>query len=172
MSGPRFVQVPADRLLAELREIGARVTEKGGRLVEGVQGREIVVDVVPPGGRALVRVFTSLAAGASAVRGCGDDAVRLVIGADTPEGFRPLEKGQKILRTAPQKAEDRVAVFLERLREELRGAYSRARKVPSCPLCGRPMGLRSTKDKTRQFFSCIGYPSCKGAMSVGSTPRA
>ena len=164
--GPRFVAVPADRLLAELREIGTLVTGKGGRFIEGKQGREVVVDVVPPGGRAMVRVYTSLAAGAAEVRDCGDDAVRIVVGVDTPERFRPLDESRKILRTAPQGAEDRVAVFLGRLRGAIREAYGQARAVPTCPLCGRAMGHRTTKDKTRSFFGCVGYPECRGTRSA------
>lgn len=166
MSGPRFVAVPADRLLAELRDVGAKVTAKGGRFVEGRQGREIVVDVVPPGGRAMVRVYTSLAVGAAEVRDCGDDAVRIVVGVDTPERFRALDESRKILRTAPHSVDDRVAAFLERLREAIRQAYGQARDVPACPLCGRAMALRSTRDGGRQFYGCIGYPECKGTRSA------
>lgn len=179
MSGPRFVPVPADRLLAELRAIGALVEGKGGRFVEGKWGREVVVDVVPPGGRALVRVFTSLAAGAAEVRDCGDDAVRIVVGVDTPERFRPLEESQKILRTAPQGAADRVAVFLERLREAIRQAYGRARDAPACPRCGRAMAVRSTKPMasgqlgaSRQFYGCIGFPVCRGTMDMDAVRGA
>lgn len=172
MSGPRFVAVPADRLLAELREIGALVSGKGGSFTEGRQGREVVVDVVPPGGRAMVRVFTSLAAGAAEVRDCGDDAVRIVVGVDTPERFRPIDESRKILRTAPKGADDRVAVFLERLREAIRQAYRQAKEVPACPACGRAMALRSTRDRTRQFYGCIGYPECKGTMRAEPAERS
>lgn len=166
MSGPRFVAVPAERLLAELRDIGRLVEEQGGRFVEGQQGREIVVDVVPPGGRAMVRVYTSLAKGAAEVRDCGEDAVRLIVGVDSPERFRPLEESVKILRTAPQGAVDRVAVFLARLREAIRQAYRRAKAIPCCPDCGRAMALRSTRDGSRQFYGCLGYPACKGTRSA------
>lgn len=172
MSGPRFVAVPADRLLAELRDIGARVVAKGGRFVEGRMGREVFVDVVPPGGRAFVRVYTSLAQGASEARECGEDAVRLVVGVDTPERFVPLESSQKILRTAPKAAPDRVAVFLERLREEVREAYKRAKGNEPCPVCGRAMRLRETRDKSRKFWGCIGFPECRGTKSASSAEGA
>jgi hypothetical protein len=168
VSGPRFVAVPADRLLAELREIGALVTGKGGRFIEGKQGREVVVDVVPPGGRAMVRVYTSLAAGAREVRDCGEDAVRLVVGVDSPERFRPIGDSQKILRTAPTSADDRVATFLARLREEIRQAYVRAKSVPACPLCGRAMAIRTQKATGRRFYGCTGFPECRGTMDERS----
>ena len=158
----RFVEVPADRLLAELRAIGAAVTGKGGRYVEGVHGREVFVDVVPPGGRAMVRVYTSLARGAAEARDCGKDAVRIIVGVDTPERFRPLEESRKVLRTAPRGASDRVAAFLARLRSEIREAYGRALRVPSCPKCGRAMAERTSKDGG-QFYGCIGYPECRGS---------
>lgn len=161
-AGSRFVPVPAERLLGELREIGELVTARGGRFVEGVHGREVVVDVVPPGGRAAVRVYTSLAAGEAEVRDCGEDAVRLFVGVDTPERFRPLEESTKILRTAPRGAQDRAGVFLERLRGAIREAYRRAKDIPCCPQCGRAMALRKTRDGARSFYGCIGYPECRG----------
>jgi len=148
--------------MGELRDVGARVTEAGGRYVEGRQGREVVVDVVPPGGRAMVRVYTSLAVGAAEARDCGEDAVRLVVGVETPERFRPLEEGQKILRTAPRAADqpDRVGAFLARLRGEIRAAYGRARAIPCCPECGRAMARRESKHGP--FWGCTGYPECRG----------
>jgi hypothetical protein len=160
------VEVPADRLLGALRAIGEAVRGKGGSYVEGRMGREIVVDVVPPGGRAMVRVFTSLAIGAEEARGCGEDAVRIVVGVDTPERFRPLEEGQKMLRTAPKAAEDRVAVFLERLRGEIREAYRRALAIPACHACGRAMALRHRKGGSGSFYGCIGFPVCRATRAA------
>lgn len=155
----RFVNVPADRLLGELRAIGAAVTQKGGRFVEGVSGHEIRVDIVPPGGRAMVRVLTSLSVGGDSVRGVGEDAVRLFICVDTPEGLRKLGDSDRINRTAPAKG-DRVGAFLDRLRARLRAAYAQALAIPPCPQCGRPMAKRESK--TGVFWGCSGYPACRG----------
>lgn len=165
MSG-RFVAIPADRLLGELRDIGACVTAKGGRFVEGKQGREVVVDVVPPGGRAMVRVYTSLAVGAAEARDCGEDAVRVLVGVDMPTKFHTLDASRKILRTAPANAEDRVATFLGRLRDAIREAYDTARRAPLCPSCGRAMAKRKTRDGSREFLGCIGYPVCKTTKGI------
>ncbi len=163
-AGARFVEVPADRLMGELRDIGAKITGSGGRYVEGRQGREVVVDLVPPGGRSMVRVYTSLAIGAAEARDCGEDAVRIVVGVETPERFRPLEGSQKILRTAPRGDLDRVGTFLGRLREQLRAAYGRAKAIPACPDCGRAMALRESKHG--EFYGCTGYPECKTTRRV------
>jgi hypothetical protein len=164
-AGPRFVEVPADRLLGELREIGRRIVGAGGGAFEGVQGREIFFDYFPPGGRSVVRVYTSLARGAEQARDCGEDAVRLVVGALTVDGsFRPLEQSQKILRTAPKADADRVATFLERLRSHVREAYRRAKAVPACPACGRTMARRESKHGP--FWGCAAYPECKGTRRV------
>lgn len=163
---PRFVEVPADRLLGTLRGIAEKVTARGGRVVEGTQGREVVVDVVPPGGRAMVRVYTSLASGADAARGCGEDAVRLVVGVLGDRGFRPVAEAEKILRTAPAAAEDRVGVFLGRLTERLRGAYKTAAMVPACPACGRAMMRRESNSGS--FYGCTGFPACRGTRPLGA----
>lgn len=154
-----------------MREVGAAVVEKHGRMVEGVQGREVVVDLVPPHGRAMVRVYTSLARGASVARASGEDAVRLVVGVEQPEGFRALEDGQKVLRTAPLREADRVGAFLRRLRAELRTAYSRAFYSPTCRLCGSAMRHVVLKDRPvhlpqREFYSCIRYPTCNATWPV------
>ena len=47
--------------------------------------------------------------------------------------------------------------------------------LPTCPLCGKPMALRTARKGARagqQFWGCSGYPECKGTLpydgSVGS----
>lgn len=166
---PRYVEIPADRLLAELRDIGEKVRGSHGSCSEGTSGREVVFDLSPPGGRSLVRVFTSLAVGAGAARDCGKDAVRVVVGARVGETeFRPLERGTKILRTAPKAEADRVGAFLARLRENLRAAYLRALKAPACPACGLAMVRRKRKDGSGEFLGCVGYPTCRATKPVAS----
>lgn len=158
-AGARFVEVPADRLVAELDSIGAAVAARGGSAAWRVRGRERVFDLTVPGAGAQVRVFTSLAVGQDQVRDCGKDAVRVCVGALDGERFRPTEKGTKLLRTAPAGEEDRVGAFLARLREALRGAYRRAQAVRPCPDCGRPMARREGRNGA--FLGCTGYPACK-----------
>lgn len=171
MSGPRFVDVPADRLLAELKEIGDAVVAKGGttRCWTPRAGSEMVVDIGPPNVLAIVRVYTTITEGASAVRACGEDAVRLFVCWHPPDKgeVKFLEEVQKILRTAPQGAPDRVRAFLDRLRDEVRAAYGRALQVPTCHVCKvRPMKLKTTRDGSRKFYGCIGWPGCSGTRSV------
>jgi len=168
-AGSRYVEVPAASIMEVLDSIGEKVAAKGGKKNTGVHGREVVVDIFPPRTDVCVRVYTSLAAGADAVRGCGEDAVRLVPGyhgkaRDGRERFLPLGKGPRIYRTAPTKlpAEERVKVFLDRLTEALRGAYQQAREWPSCPDCEAAMVLRQNRTKGTQFWGCTKYPECKG----------
>lgn len=173
MSGPRFVEVPADRLVSTLEGVGERVKAAGGAFEWRIQGKERVFDLRPWTAEVgVVRVFTSLANGATVARDCGKDAVRVCVGALEAESddfgstgrikFRPLESGQKILRTAPQGAEDRVGVFLDRLVAELREAFKRARMIRKCPACGKPMARRESKHGP--FMGCTGYPACKKTM--------
>lgn len=181
MSGPssRYIEVPAEALLAELRSIGDAVVARGGKFEESVQydrkarlsGREIVYEITPPNRPApapCVRIFTSLARGADAVRACGEDAVRIVIGTHVPtelksDVFRALDKSRRIYRTAPAGNDDeRVKAFLGRLRQALRDAYVAALKVPMCPACKAPMARRKTKGGGTEFFGCIRFPECRG----------
>lgn len=148
--------------------IGEAVKAKGGSYVFGQQGREVVVDIIPPGGAAMIRVFTSVALGAAEARGCGEDAVRVVVCVATPTGIRALEEPVKILRTAPVKLSEpeRVAAFLGRLRSRVRDSYQLARRRPSCPRCARAMARRRARVGGGEFFGCIGYPECTGTVPV------
>lgn len=163
MAGPRFVEVPSDRFQAALDEIGKAVEAKGGSATWTKAGRERVWELRLParGGSfvRMVRVFTSMAIGAAQARDCGEDAVRVVVGFETDKGFKPVEAGQKILRTAPAAAPDRPGIFLDRLRDNLRSAYTRATKIQTCPSCGRPMVERA--GKTGGFYGCTGFPECR-----------
>lgn len=167
--GTRYVEVPSERLMGMLHDIGSKVAAKGGGLVEGVQGREVVVDLTPAGSRTVIRVYTSLARGADAVRGCGEDAVRLVVGyngkgRDGKPRFVPLGEGRRIYRTAPTKlpSEARVSAFLERFQDALRETYAEARAWIACPSCGAPMSLRTNKGTGSKFWGCTSYPECRG----------
>lgn len=167
MTGTRYVEVPADRLMAELTTIGQKVESQGGRFIRRREGFEVVVDVVPPNAHTRVTVYTTLTEGAQVARECGEDAVRILLTAELPDGVRPLEDGQKVLRTAPRGAEDRVGTFLERLRGEVREAYRRALHVPKCPACASAMTKRHPKGQPEKpFYGCIQFPKCRGTRPV------
>lgn len=196
-AGSRFVAVPADALIAELDAIGtavATIQPRPGRVAGGLSwstasaGRERVCTILLPGhedARPAIRVFTSLAARAEMVRGCGEDAVRIVIGIQRPVpavlipdaspyecanatrgGFWPLQdEATRVFRTAPRGEEsERVTAFLLRLRTRLRDVYAEAQRLPRCPVCGRVM--RERKSDRGSFLGCSGFPECRGTMSL------
>ena len=171
--GDRYIDVPATKLLEELRGIGAAVTGRGGNVTEHTSGQEVVFDFMPPGQRACVRVYTSLGVGRLAVRGCGRDAVRIVVGAPTEElRFLPVGGKTRIYRTAPKgEHEARVSAFLERLRATIRKAYREALHVPTCPACGYPMAERKNKKDGNKFYGCIRFPHCKGTRPAKDCQR-
>ncbi|MBM4039229.1 MAG: hypothetical protein FJ290_12015 [Planctomycetes bacterium] len=44
--------------------------------------------------------------------------------------------------------------------------------APACPQCGKPMTrrtARSGRNAGKEFWSCTGYPECKGARDMGWT---
>ncbi len=158
--GKRFVEIPADRLTGLLEQIGGKVKHADlGSWSWHVAGRERVFDLVLFPKFGVVRIYTSLSIGGARARACGKDAVRVVVGAMNGDEFVPIESGQKILRTAPQGEVDRVAVFLNRLKVQIRQAYKRAAVVRYCPECGSLMRYR--KGKYGPFYGCTSYPDCK-----------
>lgn len=164
-TGSRFVDVPTKDLTNTLVNIGSAISERGGRYVKGQAGREVVYDFFPHRGRAMVRVYTTMAIGASQVRDCGKDAVRVVVGHIVDERFKPLRRHKKMLRTAPKGEEsERIAIFLERLTDRLRSAYGEALAIPWCPQCNSVMKMR--KGKHGEFWGCTDYPNCRGTRPV------
>ena len=176
-AGKRFVEVPTQRLEELLEDVGARVAARGGSFRWTVSGRERVFELTPHASKVptMIRIFTSVSVGLTSVRGCGKDAVRIVVGT-TGEGvegkrFYPLEKGTKLLRTAPRHlpTAHRIEAFITRLKAAIRNAYRRARLVQSCHLCGSPMAVRKGPRKGKggwEFLGCITYPRCKGTRNV------
>ncbi len=159
----RYVSIPADRLVGTLDAIGSKVEEVGGGHGWGVQGREKVFDLHTPS-RGVVRVFTSLAVGATAARSCGADAVRVVPGVIDDGKFYPTAKSRRLFRTAPQDG-DRVKAFLDRLTAALRDAYKEAtRRVQTCPDCGSTLVYR--KGKNGAFLGCSTYPKCRKTQQI------
>lgn len=175
MEATRYVEVPADALMGRLQGIGAKVVERGGTYTEGVMGREVYVDLQPAGSKVTVRVYTSLSRGADAVRGCGEDAVRLVIGhwGKGREGprFWDLAPGRRIFRTAPTQLvlEERVKVFLDRFEDALRDAYRVAKDWHRCHACGCPMVERQNKARGTSFMGCTAYPDCRATAPVSQS---
>lgn len=164
MTRKNYVEIPRDRLLADLAEVERGVAACGGSSSWSMAGWEKVLEIIPPGAAARVRLFTSLAEGASTVRACGADAVRIIVGfphrpmhGPDREVFRAVGQKIRLYRTAPRDG-DRVGAFLARLREALRDAYRRAVAVPKCPSCGAAMVER--EGKRGAFLGCTDYPAC------------
>lgn len=162
----RFVAITAAAMYACLDAIGEKVTKAGGHFEVTTHGREVVYEFYHHAGHdALVRVYTSIAQGATEVRACDSDAVRLVIGCyHNGNPFKPLGRSRKILRTAPKGTDEaREKAFLDRLTEAVREGYGLIREVPTCPDCGAPMALRRPKkgQSYSPFYGCIEYPRCK-----------
>lgn len=168
----RFVAITAAAMYACLDAIGTKIKAAGGNFVVTTHGREVVYELYHHAGhQAIVRVYTSIAKGATEVRDCDSDAVRLVIGCYSQDGtFRPLGKSRKILRTARNDVEDREQAFLDRLTQAIREAYVDIKTVPICPRCGAPMALRKPTKKSKKefkpFFGCVDFPNCKGSRAA------
>jgi hypothetical protein len=160
--GSKYIAVPADALNRTLAAISEKVHKAGGRCNTGRAGHEVVFELTPPNAAATLRVYSSLGLGEDSVRGCGEDAVRLVVGWEDGTKWRPLGKSRRIYRTAPQGPhEERVQAFLDRLTQALREGYAEAARHPVCHDCGRPMQLRTNTVTGNQFWGCCGYPECK-----------
>lgn len=68
-----------------------------------------------------------------------------------------------------------AARLTERGRRKREDRTDRTDHIPDCPLCGKPMALRtakSGKNEGSQFWGCTGYPDCRGSLSLdGVAPK-
>lgn len=62
-----------------------------------------------------------------------------------------------------------AARIAERRRQDQTDPADRTDKAPNCPLCGKPLALRTARKGPRagsQFWGCSGYPECKGTRAL------
>jgi len=65
-----------------------------------------------------------------------------------------------------------VARIAERQKQQQRPTASAA---PNCPLCSKPMTLRTARQGQQagsQFWGCSGYPKCKGTRALDGSDRS
>jgi hypothetical protein len=103
-----FVEVPAGALHGAL-------TGAGFALDAHERREEVFFRAHAKDPRYAVRVYTSLSLGARGARGCGRDAIRVVVTFDGPNGRRGVWKGKRVFRAGTVDAV--VARMLERMRD-------------------------------------------------------
>jgi hypothetical protein len=178
-----FVHIPADRFLAKLDEISAKIIYRGGRLEKiEKEGSEIVYEIALPKTHLpdqecedpyrsefiALKIYTTIPYGSSEVRDSGEDAIRIIVGSISTGEFKRVRDTIIVKRTAPKDVPDRVGAFLERFTLTLRDAYRFAQAVPLC-LCGHHMARRESRKGDGQvsaFWGCTTYPACKNTKSI------
>lgn len=165
MSGATFVDIPRDRMMASILATGFHATQE-------VVGFEVVVDLHIPECLNVVRIFTSIRDGQENVRKSGVDAVRVLVGVQSPytKRFFPTRESITLKRTAPLNPRDgdRVGAFLQRLTGVLTARLEDAKGKPAlpCPRCYNPLGYRTRKRDNKPFLGCCDYPRCNFCMDV------
>lgn len=107
----RFVEVPA----AAIRE---RLAAAGFRLLPMSSGEEVYERAHDRDSRYVVKVYSSIQRGATGVRACGADAIRVVALLVTPRKTYPIFKSARVYRTGT------VEGVLGRMIERAREAYA------------------------------------------------
>ena len=68
-----------------------------------------------------------------------------------------------------------VARIAERRKRDRPDHADGTAKGPSCPVCGKPMALRTARKGAlagSQFWGCSGFPECKGARKLDASDRS
>jgi restriction system protein len=73
-----------------------------------------------------------------------------------------------------QLAGARIAEQARHLTDQTESA-DRTANLPNCPLCGKPMALRTARkcpNAGRQFWGCSGFPGCRGTREYDGSVRS
>jgi len=156
----RYVEIPAADMEALMTECGFdRIYPP--RTVERTYQRPRIVPGPDTDSDFAIRVYTTITDQADAAREVGTDAIRVVL-IHLNTG-KPVWAATRVHRTQG---------WREKTRERMREAWVAVSGLKRCPQCARPMVLRRTKDKSRQFYGCVGYPECKGTQSYVEEVRS
>ena len=112
MSKARYVEVPAESIFETLEAKGFSRSENVGNEVV----YEFAHKLEP---KLKIRVYTSIKTGADAVRGCGEDAIRVCAVLITPAKTYGISKSKRVYRTGT------VEGVLSRMLDRSRDAYGR-----------------------------------------------
>lgn len=144
---PRYVEIKWAEMNTVLSEAKFRQVSLPG-VWEMVYQRDRAQDFV-------VRVYTTIAQGGVG-RDVGKDAIRVQL-VHTPTN-KPVWTATRTHRTPG---------WQDRMLGRMKEAWTALRTVERCPDCRtRPMVIRKTKDGSREFLGCVGFPSCKGTVSL------
>lgn len=158
----RYVEIPAAEMEALMVECGfervypPRTVERVYQRNRSATGTHAAI--VP---LFAIRVYTTITDREDASREVGTDAIRVVI-VHVPTG-KPVWTSTRIHRTQG---------WREKTRERMREAWKAASGIKRCAQCDAPMVLRETKDKSRKFWGCCGFPQCKGTASYVEEVRS
>lgn len=107
----RYVDVPADVLIASLLAAGFVRDPSSG-------SEEVFYREHAKAPAYAVRVYTSLSQAARRARGCGEDAIRVVVTYEGPNGRRGVWKARRVHRAGSVDAV--IARMLDRMRDGYR----------------------------------------------------
>jgi DNA topoisomerase-1 len=100
------------------------------------------------------------------------DVVKPKMTAQLEEDMNAIAEGKKTLEETVQESRtmlQSVMKSLEQDKEKIRTSITDALRVQNtigpCPVCGKPMVIRTSKNRKR-FVACTGYPDCRNTYSL------
>jgi len=112
-----YVEVPSEALRAMLSEAGFSLVEEASRSEEVYERRHHRAPLYA------IRVYSSIPRDRSKVRGCGQDAIRVVVLLITDRKTYPIAKLTRVFRSSSAQGDEGVKQIVERLRDRMREGY-------------------------------------------------
>jgi DNA topoisomerase-1 len=81
------------------------------------------------------------------------------------EGKKTLEETVHESRTMLQSVMESLEQEKEKIRSSITDALREQNTIGPCPVCGKPMVIRTSKNRKR-FVACTGYPNCRNTYSL------
>lgn len=138
-----YVQVSREALIGSLEEAGFKP------YADSYTGSELVYAIKHHLDQTMmVKVYTSLSVGGSVARGCGEDAIRVLLVFENGKASGCLYRTQRVFRTGTEQGViDRV---LERAREAYAAGTLRHQRCPKDQIEARAKEMAAAKTKAKK----------------------
>ncbi|MGF3553728.1 MAG: DNA topoisomerase I, partial [Thermoplasmatota archaeon] len=111
--------------------------------------------------------------GIAVVEAMGDcDVVKPKMTATLEKDMDLISEGKKTLKETVKESRQMLTNVMkslqrdsEKIRTSIKNAHKEQNTVGKCPVCGKPLMIRTSKNKKR-FVGCSGYPDCKNTYSL------
>ncbi len=150
-------------LIAKMEQLSLGTKSTRHEIISKLYSRRYIT------GTTLVPTSTAIAV-VDALADC--DVVKPKMTAELEQDMNKISEGKKTLEETIAESRQMLTAVMkelekdkEKIKNNIQQAHREQNTVGSCPKCGKPMVIRTSK-KAKRFVGCTGYPQCTNTYSL------